>query len=87
MWATRIDASCAVAPINGSGARCTFTERAALSGDLDRMLAALFAGHGRAVRLSVHALAEGAVVLFPLLLVGSQLVVHPAAGLGAVHGQ
>lgn len=65
----------------------TFTEGAALSGDLDRVLAALLAGHGRAVRLSVHTLAEGAVVLLPLLLVGAQLVVHPAAGLCAVHGQ
>lgn len=68
-------------------ALCTFTEGTALSGDLDGVLAALFAGHGRAVRLSVHTLAEGAVVLFPLLLVGSQLVIHPAAGLGAVHRQ
>lgn len=63
----------------------TFTERAALPGDLHRVLAALFAGHGRAARLPVHTVAEGAVVLLPLLLVGSQLVVHPAARLGAVH--
>lgn len=65
----------------------TFAERAAFSGDLDRVLAALLAGHGRAVRLRVHALAEGAVVLLPLLLVSPQLVVDPAAGLGAVHRQ
>lgn len=63
----------------------TFAERTALPGDLDRVLAALFARHGRAVWLPVHALAEGAVVLLPLLLVGPQLVVHPAAGLRAVH--
>lgn len=63
----------------------TFAERTALPGDLDRVLAALLARHGRAVGLAVHALAEGAVVLLPLLLVGPQLVVHPAAGLGAVH--
>lgn len=63
----------------------TFTEGTALSRDLDGVLAALFAGHSRAVRSSVHTLAEGAVVLFPLLLVGSQLVAHPAAGLSAVH--
>lgn len=87
MWVPHIDVSCAVVTINVSRTRCTFTERAALSGDLDRVLAALFAGHGRAVWFSVHALAEGAVVLFPLLLVGPQLVVHPAAGLSAVHGQ
>lgn len=71
----------------GSKWRCTFTERTALSGDLDRVLAALFAGHGRAVRLSIHALAEGAVVLLPLLLVCSQLIIHPATRLGAVHWQ
>lgn len=65
----------------------TFAERAAFSGDLDRVLAALLAGHGRAVRLRVHALAEGAVVLLPLLLVSPQFVVDPAAGLGAVHRQ
>ena len=65
----------------------TFTEGAALSGDLDRVLAALLAGHGRAVRVSIHTLAEGAVVLFPLLLVRSQLVIGPAAGLGAVQRQ
>lgn len=64
---------------------CTFTERTALSGDLDRVLAALFAGHGRAVRFAIHALAEGAVVLLPLLLMGSQLIIHPATGLSAVH--
>ena len=66
---------------------CTFTEGATLSGDLDRVLAALFAGHGSAVRLPIHTLAEGAVVLFPLLLVGPQLIIHPAAGLSAVHRQ
>lgn len=65
----------------------TFTEGATLSGDLDRVLAALFAGHGRAVWFSIHALAEGAVVLFPLLLMGSQLIIHPATGLSAVHRQ
>lgn len=63
----------------------TFAERTALPGDLDGVLAALFARHGCAVWVPVHALAEGAVVLLPLLLVGPQLVVHPAAGLGAVH--
>lgn len=66
---------------------CTFTEGTALPRDLDRVLAALLAGHGRAVRFSIHTLAEGAVVLFPLLLVGSQLIIHPAAGLSAVHRQ
>lgn len=66
---------------------CTFAERAAFSGDLDRVLAALLAGHRRAVRFRVHALAEGAVVLLPLLLVSPQFVVDPAAGLGAVHRQ
>lgn len=70
-----------------STARRTFAEGTALSGYLDGVLAALFAGHGRAVRFAVHTLAEGAVVLFPLLLVGSQLIVHPATGLGAVHRQ
>lgn len=65
----------------------TFAERAAFSGDLDRVLAALFAGHCRAVRFRIHALAEGAVVLLPLLLVSPQFVVDPAAGLGAVHRQ
>lgn len=65
----------------------TFAEGTALSRDLDRVLAALFAGHSRAVRSSVHTLAEGAVILFPLLLVGSQLITHPAAGLSAIHGQ
>lgn len=65
----------------------TFTEGAALSRDLDRVLAALFAGHSRAMRFSVHTLAEGAVILFPLLLMGSQLITHPAAGLGAIHRQ
>lgn len=63
----------------------TFTEGTALSGDLDRVLAALFAGHGRAVWFSIHTLAEGAVVFFPLLLMGSQLIIHPATGLCAVH--
>ncbi len=65
----------------------TFTEGTALPRDLDGVLAALFAGHGRAVRFSIHTLAEGAVVLFPLLLMGSQLIIHPAAGLSAVHRQ
>lgn len=65
----------------------TFAERAAFSGDLDRVLAALLAGHCCAVRFRIHALAEGAVVLLPLFLVGSQFVVDPAAGLGAVHCQ
>lgn len=77
------------APLSGARAKLlfvgTFAERAALPGDLDRVLAALFARHGCAVRVPVHALAEGAVVLLPLLLVGPELVVHPAAGLGAVH--
>lgn len=63
----------------------TFTEGTALSGDLHRVVATLFAGHGCAVRLSIHTLAEGAVIFFPLLLVGSQLIIHPAAGLGAIH--
>lgn len=66
---------------------CTFTEGATLSGDLHRVLAALFAGHGRAVRFSINALAEGAVVLFPLFFVSSQLIIHPAVGLRAVHRQ
>lgn len=65
----------------------TFAERAAFSGDLDRVLAALLAGHCRAVRFGIHALAEGAVVLLPLFLVSPQFVVDPAAGLGAVHRQ
>ena len=65
----------------------TFAEGAALPGDLDGVLAALLAGHGGAVGLAVHTLAEGAVVLLPLVLVAQQLVVHPAAGLGAVHGE
>lgn len=92
MWVPHIDVGYTLDMINVKGkfdltntSLCTFTERTALSGDLDRILTALFAGHGRAVRLSIHALAEGAVVLFPLLLVGSQLIVHPAAGLRAVH--
>lgn len=63
----------------------TFTEGTALSGDLHRVVATLFAGHGCAVQLAIHTLAEGAVILFPLLLVGSQLIIHPAAGLGASH--
>ena len=65
----------------------TFAEGAALPGDLDWVLAALLAGHGGAVGLPVHTLAEGAVVLLPLVFVAQQLVVHPAAGLGAVHGE
>lgn len=65
----------------------TFAERAAFSGDLDRVLAALLAGHCCAVRFRIHTLAEGAVVLLPLFLMGPQFVVDPAAGLGAVHGQ
>lgn len=68
-------------------ALCTFAERAAFSGNLDRVLAALLAGHCRAVRFRVHTLAEGAIVLLPLLLVSPQFVVEPAAGLGAVHRQ
>lgn len=39
------------------------------------------------MRFRVHALAEGAVVLLPLLLMSPQFVVDPAAGLGAVHRQ
>lgn len=39
------------------------------------------------MRFSIHTLAERAVVLFPLLLMGSQLVIHPATGLSAVHRQ
>lgn len=65
----------------------TFAERAAFPGDLDRVLAALLAGHCCAVRFRIHALAEGAVVLLPLFLVSPQFVVDPAAGLGAVHRQ
>lgn len=64
-----------------------FTEWTALSGDLDWVLAALFAGHGGAVRLPVHTLAESAVVLFPLLLVGAELIIHPAARHGAIRRQ
>ncbi|GAA6100365.1 uncharacterized, partial [Tachysurus ichikawai] len=58
--------------------------RATFSRDLDRVMAALFAHHGCAVRLAVHTLAERAVVLFPLLLVLPQLMVLPAAGLCGV---
>lgn len=65
----------------------TFAERAAFSRNLDWVLAALLAGHCRAVRFRVHTLAEGAIVLLPLLLVSPQFVVDPAAGLGAVHRQ
>ncbi len=65
----------------------TLTEGAALSRDLDGVLAALFAGHGGAVRLSFHTLTEGAVVLLPLLLVRTQCVIHPAARFRALHRQ
>lgn len=82
-WAQDSDESPLGFDINTSFS--TFAKRTALPGDLDRVLAALLAGHGRAVRLAVHTLAEGAVILFPLLLVRSQLIVHPAAGLSAVH--
>lgn len=37
--------------------------------------------------LSIHTLAESAIILFPLFLVSSKLVVHPTAGFGAVHRQ
>lgn len=67
--------------------RRLFTEWAALSGDLYWVLAALFAGHGRTVWVSIHTLAEGAVILFPLFLVSSQLIVHPAARHSAIHRQ
>lgn len=96
MWVPHLDVGYTLDMINTKGKSssvwgwkrcCTFTERTALSGDLDRVLAALFAGHGRAVRLSIHALAEGAVVLLPLLLVCSQLIIHPATRLSAVHWQ
>lgn len=39
------------------------------------------------MRVSIHTLTEGAVILLPLLLVATQLVVHPATGLCAVHRQ
>lgn len=63
----------------------TLTERAALSRDLDRVMAALFADHGCAVWLAIHTLAESAVVLLPLLLMLPELMVQPATGLGAVN--
>lgn len=65
----------------------TLAEGAAFSRDLDWVLAALFASHGGTVRVSIHTLTEGAVILLPLLLVATQLVVHPATGLCAVHRQ
>lgn len=64
-----------------------FTEWTALSRDLDWVLAALFAGHGCTVWFSVHTLAEGAVIFFPLFLMSSQLIIHPTARHSAIHRQ
>ena len=58
----------------------TFTHGAALPGDLDRTEAVVGAGSGHAAPLARHTLAEGAVVLAPVLAVPHDAAVHVATG-------
>lgn len=65
-------------PVRGNSTR-TFTDRAALPRDLDRVQAALPAGCGHAVRVPIDALAERAVILAPAVSVGLDLAIGIAA--------